>query len=412
MNKRQIIQQTTTEDSLSEIYQTLNILCVEDDEDILDIYKELFSLLFNKVYFATDGEEGIKSFHENEIDIILTDYMMPNCNGLQMAKTIRQEDSSIPIILVTAIENIEVLKEAIDLNITSFLKKPFEVRLLFSTFNLAVKSVLADRCIFKQQTEQILYNHYQESLTFDKEITIAKNDIKESQKLLDFNCNVFYKPKDTLSGDSYLIKEISEDEYFFFIVDGMGKGISASVTAMLCSAFINYYIESIKEKKQTFSLKLLLEELLRFIQPNLLENEVVSTSLFYIQNKTDEMEYAIFSMPPSLYLLQGSDEVHKIRSNNTPLASYTTSYNIDTLNISKMTKLITYSDGLNESTHQDDEDQLYNIYLKKDFLTASDIDTLNQLFIQRGFIHDDDTTYIFLSRNNSSIEKISYNCKN
>jgi len=384
--------------SLSDIYQTLNILCVEDDEDIRSIYEDLFPCFFKEVYFAADGFKGIESFKENNIDIILTDYMMPNCNGLEMIREIRKQDASIPIILLTAIENINVLREAIDLNITSFLKKPFETSSLFSTFNLAAKSVLADRCILKQQTEKILYNHYQETLTFNKEMIIAKNEIQESKKLFDFECNVFYKPKDTLSGDSYAIKKINDNEYFFFIVDGMGKGISASVTAMLCSAFTNYYIDMIKRKKMTFSLHLLLKELLFFIQPNLLEDEVVSMSLFHINNSSNELHYSIFSMPPSLYMIQGNNEVHKIRSNNTPLAAYTDQCNINTLEISKLYKFITYSDGLNESTHKDDEDKLYNAYLKDDFKTASNTDTLDKLFTERGFVHDDDTTYIFLMK--------------
>jgi len=375
--------------SISDIYQTLNILCVEDDEDVLDIYKDLFSLIF---------EEVLKSFQENDIDIILTDYMMPRCNGLEMTKEIRKQDSSIPIIMVTALESIDMLREAIDLHITSFLKKPFSASSLFSTFNLAVKSVIGDRYLLKEQTEKILYNHYQENLTFDKETTITKNDIQESKKFFNYNCEVFYKPKDILSGDSYLIKEIDENRYFLFIVDGMGKGISASVTAMLCSAFINYYIERVKEQKIDFSLDLLLKEVLHFIQPNLLEYEVLSANFLYFNKIQDELQYAIFSMPPTLYMEEGSDEVCKIRSNNIPLAPYTTQFNIDTLATSKIQKMITYSDGLNESTLEHDEEKLYTPFLKDDFKSASDMESFKKLFEERGFKQEDDITYIFLSQ--------------
>lgn len=243
---------TMNHPNISDIYKTLNILCVEDDKNVLEVYKSLFSLMFKKVYFATNGIEGFECFKKEPVDIILTDYMMPQCNGLEMSKKIRAVDESIPIVMVTALESIEMLRDAIDVHITSFLRKPFTSATLFSTFNLAVKSVIVDRCILREQKEKIIYSDYQESLTFTKEKIITKNDILESEKLFDFRCEVVYNPRDTLSGDSYLIRKISEDEYFVFLVDGMGKGISASVSAMLCSSFVNYYINQQLQKQNSF----------------------------------------------------------------------------------------------------------------------------------------------------------------
>lgn len=384
---------------ITDIYKTLNILCVEDDKDVLEMYEALFSLIFNKVYFASNGIEGLECFQKNkDINIVLTDYMMPKCNGLEMTKEIRKRDSSVPIVMVTALESIEMLREAIDLNITSFLKKPFTSESLFLAFNTSVKSVIADRCLVKEQAQKIHYNTYQENLTFDKENLITKNDLAQKKKLFDFTCETFYKPKDILSGDSYLIKEINDDEYFLFIVDGMGKGISASVTAMLCSAFINYHIEKLKEKKEKFSLELLLKELLHYIQPNLLEYEVISANFFYFNKTEDQIQYAIFSMPPSLYMLNGSDEVYKIKSNNIPLAPYTSKFTIDSLKIQNIKKLLIYSDGLNESTLKCEENNLYNHYLKSDFKAADTIETFKKLYTERLFVQEDDITYIFLTK--------------
>jgi len=377
------------------IYKTLNILCVEDNKDILEIYKNLFSILFKKVYFATDGLEGIESFKNNDIDIILTDHKMPNCNGLEMSKVIREMDSSVPIIMVTALESVEMLREAIDLHITSFLKKPFTSESLFSTFNFAVKSVIAERSIIEEQKEKLLYSNYQEKLTFDKEQIITKNDTKEDQRLFAFRCNVFYRPKDILSGDSYIIKKISSDDYLLFLVDGMGKGISASVTAMLCSAFVNYFIENSLKKKETFCLEKLLQALLAFIQPNLLEDEVISTSFLHYDNKEKKVHYALFSMPPPLYMLQEDPNVYKIKSNNTPLAPYTKAFKIDTLEISKLSKMLIYSDGLTENRLRESQN-LYNSVIKDDFKNAQSFQDFQNLSTIKVSQQEDDITYVML----------------
>ncbi len=381
---------------MTDIYKTLNILCVEDDADVLETYKALFSLIFQKVYFAQDGQEGFECFKNHSIDIILTDFQMPLCDGLEMSKRIRKVDASIPIVMVTALESIEMLREAIDVHITAFLKKPFTSASLFRTFDVAVKSVIVDRCILKENTEKILYSKYQENLTFDKEKTVTKNDVKESKRLLDFHCEVFYQPKDILSGDSYIIKEVEKDSFLLFLVDGMGKGISASVTAMLCSAFVNYFTSNCKKRKKAFSLQALLEAFLEYIQPNLLEYEVVSTSFLYMRQET--LQYAIFSMPAPLYMLQGEETVHKIKSNNTPLAPYTTSFFIDEISTKNINKMLLFSDGLSES-ELIESNELYNGYLKNDFKKAKNINELQQFYEKKVSQQDDDITYIILTKN-------------
>jgi len=383
--------------SISDLYKTLNILCVEDDLNTLEMYTELFSLIFKEVHFATNGNEALQCFAKEEIDVILTDYMMPECNGLEMSRAIRKIDPSIPIIMVTALENIDMLREAIDLNITSFLKKPFTADSLFGTFDIAVKSVIADRFLMREQEEKLLYSQYQENLTFDKEKKITKNDLQEGEKLLGFDCEVFYKPKDTLSGDSYTIKKINDNEFLLFLVDGMGKGISASVTAMLCSAFVNYAAEKLAKSSEPFSLKEVLQKFFEFIQPNLLENEVVSASFLHLNSTQETIDYALFSMPPILYTRTEDETVHKIKSNNTPLASYNKEFMIDTIALDGIEKILMYSDGLNECVLSKSGDA-YTPYLKEDFKKADSMSKFLALHTEKATLQEDDVTFIFLNK--------------
>lgn len=62
-------------------------------------------------------------------------------------------------------------------------------------FNQAVKSIIVDRCIMKEQSQKITYSNYQEDITFAKEKMITKNDLQNEDRLLNFNCDVVYKPK-------------------------------------------------------------------------------------------------------------------------------------------------------------------------------------------------------------------------
>ncbi len=375
-----------------EIYKTLTILCVEDEEYILKIYKELFGLFFQEVYFASNGEEGLKEFKKHHIDMILTDQMMPKMSGLDMAAEIRKLDATIPIILVTAIDGNETLQKALDVNITSFLKKPFTQESIFRIFDTSVKSVIADRILLRQQQLSIDYSQYQESISFDKEKLIIKDESRHTKHSL----STYYKPLDILSGDSYIVKKVSDKEDFVFIADGMGKGISASITAMLSSSFMNYYIS--KHKTNTTSilnLKQLIDQFFIYIQPNLLEEEALSTTILLFNHEKKELSYAIFSMPALLYKNKHSHEVATIKSNNPPLSPYSQSFKIDTIDILNLEKLLVYSDGLNENMINNNT--TYEQYLLEDFLRAKTEMEFRSFMQQKIKKQEDDITYIFLS---------------
>ena len=374
------------------IYSTLNILCVEDDENILDIYKAMFALIFQNVYFAKNGKSAYEIFLQEDVDIVLTDYNMPLMDGLQMSKKIRQEDMTIPIIMVTALESLEMLREAIDINITGFIKKPLSTKTMFTTLEFVAKSVLANRLLFKEQSEKIEYNSYQENLTYRKEKVVIKNDFLQNNKIANFNCEVFFCPRDILSGDSYSMRKISQNRALCFIVDGMGKGISASVTAMMCCAYVNYLVDI----KATDSLEKIILKLITFIGTNLLEDEVVSATFLLFDEKQESMQYAMFSMPALLYITQESDTVLKIKSNNPPLASYIKKVNINEIKTQNMIKLLCFSDGLNENTLQN-PNATYAKRLPNDFKTSTNIAIFEEKRVESVSEQEDDVTYMFFT---------------
>jgi len=375
------------------IYKTLTILCVEDEESVRLMYKEMFSLIFKDVYLAEDGVDGYETFQKEQIDIILTDHSMPQMSGLDMSKKIRHEDATVPIIMVTALENLEMLREAIDIRITSFIKKPLSAKAIFDTLEFVAKSIVTERLLIKEQSRQIAYSSYQEKLTYEKETTIIKNDFLEDSVISNFFCEFLFKPRDILSGDSYSLRKLSLNKSLCFIVDGMGKGISASVTAMMCCAYVNHLVDT----KQTESLTQIIEKLLSFIGKNLLEEEVVSATFLLFDNKEKSMEYAMFSMPAMLYMNRENDSVLRLKSNNPPLASYTNKINSSKIEISNIEKLIVFSDGLNENSLKDNS-EIYGSRLIEDFQVVKNLKELEQKRLENIDMQEDDVTYIFFTK--------------
>lgn len=111
---------------MQDILKTLKILIVEDEKRLAQLLKEAINDSFYKVVIAKDGTEGLKKYKIFKPDIIITDIMMPKLDGLDMTIKIKEIDSNIPIIILSAHSDKEKLLKAIDVGINKYFIKPFD----------------------------------------------------------------------------------------------------------------------------------------------------------------------------------------------------------------------------------------------------------------------------------------------
>jgi two-component system, OmpR family, response regulator ArlR len=109
-----------------DLLKILKILIVEDEKRLAQLLKDAISDSFFSVVIAKDGNEGLKKFKIYKPDIIITDIMMPFCDGLEMTQKIKELDELIPIIVLSAHSEKEKLLKAIDLGINKYFIKPFD----------------------------------------------------------------------------------------------------------------------------------------------------------------------------------------------------------------------------------------------------------------------------------------------
>ncbi|MFK5880810.1 MAG: response regulator [Sulfurospirillum sp.] len=108
----------------------LNILCVEDNAGVRKRLKNTLNFYFKEVIEANDGKEAYKIYKQSKPDAIITDIDMPNMNGVSLVKKIREKDSDIPLIILTAYSNEEYLLELINLKVNHFILKPINAQKL------------------------------------------------------------------------------------------------------------------------------------------------------------------------------------------------------------------------------------------------------------------------------------------
>ena len=241
------------------------------------------------------------------------------------------------------------------------------------------------------------YNSYQEDLAFAKELNILRNDFyyqmidSSHVTLVDF----LYQPLDLISGDAYTARRIDNHRTFYLIVDGMGKGLSASLTAMIMTSFINHIIDKMIEY-DSFSLDILIKESMDYMKPILLEEEAVAVDYILFDSAYDTLSYAKFAMPASL-MQDKEHKVIKIRSNNPPMSKYQQEYKIDEYNVKNIEKFLFFSDGIVENITSDGVTP-YEKYIEDDFKSSFTREDLKRKFQEKINETEDDITLIFINR--------------
>jgi DNA-binding response OmpR family regulator len=103
------------------------ILLIEDELALGMIVRDSLEVRGFTVDYAADGEEGLKAFRTRKPDIVVADIMMPRLDGFSLAETIRQEDSYVPIIFLTARSQTADVVRGFELGGNDYLKKPFSM---------------------------------------------------------------------------------------------------------------------------------------------------------------------------------------------------------------------------------------------------------------------------------------------
>lgn len=122
--------------------QGYSLLIVEDKQDLREFLKDALKDKFKKIYQAEDGVEALRMIKQQQPDIIVSDVMMPQMNGYQLCKEIKENlnISHIPVILLTARADSESQLLGYKLGADAYLAKPFEMEMLLSVIQNQVKN--------------------------------------------------------------------------------------------------------------------------------------------------------------------------------------------------------------------------------------------------------------------------------
>lgn len=103
----------------------MKILIVEDDSETLSFIKKGFEQDGNLVDVAANGEDGLLMATTSDYDVIILDRMLPRIDGLSVVRTLRANNNNTPILILSAMSEVDQRVEGLEAGCDDYLVKPF-----------------------------------------------------------------------------------------------------------------------------------------------------------------------------------------------------------------------------------------------------------------------------------------------
>ncbi len=191
------------------MHKAIKILLAEDEPSLGQIIKESLESRDYQVLLCKDGNEALESYYREKPQLLVLDVMMPKKDGFTLAKEIRMQDATTPIIFLTAKSQTRDVIEGFTTGGNDYLKKPFSMEELI----VRIKNLLNTKTNASEQTEvnigTYLFNFKKQTLQFKNEDPKPLTN-REAHLLFHLNNN-----KNNILDRSVILKKLWGNDDFF-----------------------------------------------------------------------------------------------------------------------------------------------------------------------------------------------------
>jgi len=151
------------------------ILIVDDEEAIREVISTLLNAQGFRCTTCVNGRQGLEAFRQDTYDLVLSDIVMPEMDGLKLLAELRRDDPDVPVVMVTAMHDISIALEAIRTGAYDYVLKPFEKDQLYLSVRHALehRRLVLENHIYQSDLEQLVAERTQQ-------LSIALQDLEQS----------------------------------------------------------------------------------------------------------------------------------------------------------------------------------------------------------------------------------------
>ena len=347
---------------------------------------------------ADNGFDCIDKIKNKSYDLILLDIIMPDIDGYETCKKIKEISPVMPVIMLTGLTDNESLQKSFDSGAIDYIRKPFnQIELLSRLKNiLRIKKaeIQLKEYLAKIEDDLRMAEIVQKFLLPDW--LISNNNMIISSK---------YLPSQSVSGDLLEVINLSETKTLIYIGDISGHGVQAGLLMTAVKSIIRMLIKKMREDFRPFEL---VNEIHSFVTNKLFANNYMTFLVGIIDHSTNKFEFYNAGHPPILKYNILTRNCESVEFNGSIPIGWGSksdfSYKEDESNNIQLTDediIILYTDGIYECSDSEDNilgmnNFIESIYKIKNIEEVSVLpDKLIDEINRSGYnIYDDDVTFL------------------
>ncbi len=195
------------------------ILLAEDEPSLGKIVKESLETRNFKVILCNNGEEAFKKYLTEKPELLILDVMMPKKDGFTLAKEIREIDTKIPIIFLTAKSQTQDVVKGFNIGGNDYVKKPFSMEELIVRMQYLLKTQVKHKKA-EQQIGKYFFNNKKQTLTINNKV--INLTARETQLL-----NELYLNKNEILDRHFILNKLWKTDDFF-----SGRSLDVFITKL------------------------------------------------------------------------------------------------------------------------------------------------------------------------------------
>ena len=338
----------------------MNILIVEDARDQRMMLSVILKKKGHQVLEAENGKEALEVLNGHpEVRIVISDWMMPEMDGIQLCQEIRESDLGryIYFLLLTGKTDHEAVVQGMELGADDFLTKPVNFDELDARLKAGIRIVELEQAL--EQKIRIIEKDLESAATTQEAL------LSKPTRIQSVEFNRFFKPSRILGGDMFGYQAMDDENISFYQLDVAGHGIPSALFSFSLNNILSatgsrgsLIKESLKEApfyRIRYPDDVLVSLNNRFqASPEAMLYFTIAYGL--INSRTGSVTLSQAGHPYPLWLKSNKQQVTPVQGGGVPIGMMPgMSYQNHTIKLQPGDRLFLYSDGVTECENPEGE---------------------------------------------------------
>jgi serine phosphatase RsbU (regulator of sigma subunit) len=345
-------------------HKPASILIVDDDDLVLSSLRGVFSLQTDyEIHEATDPNKALELVARTPLDVVISDFLMPQMNGIDFLKKVsRVQPDAVRILLTGYADKENAIRAINEVGLYHYLEKPWDNQAML----MIIRNALEEKSLRRQLSERVsdldklLREHTELSdrhRFLERELEMAARIQRsllpeELPSLAGFDFSNIYRPCEALGGDFYDFR-VDESGVKFLVSDVIGHGVQAALTTMLLKGIFQ---EAAAEAKAPVQLLEDMNGRLHRIMP---EGMYAAASVVFLEADNSSLKFANAGLPYPFVLRASEKQLDEIVLAGPPLGLFgdasIVQYEARGLDLGPRDVMLVGSDGIGSITGENGE---------------------------------------------------------